>query len=248
MAPPKTSSIRHTGFATAATHSVDHCVQRVNNDSFLCGTLRMAYRRSRQMALRLSRNRVRIIEAARTLLARGGYRGAPVTAIAQEAGISTGSVYRYFPSKSALFVRVLGDAVRQELEVLRTASAADGRSCGQRLSATVETFVRRALAGPRLAYSFIAEPADPLVDRARIRYRRSFGKLVRALLQEGVEAGEFADLNVDIAAACIVGAFTEALVGPLAPSARRIEDKESLVTEICGFCLAGVTVRGRLFP
>jgi len=204
----------------------------------------MAYRRSRQMAQRLSRNRVRIIEATRVLLARGGYRNAPVTAIAKEAGISTGSVYRYFPSKSALFVRVLGDAVRQELELLRTASAADGRTCKQRLAATVETFVRRALAGPRLAYSFIAEPADPLVDRARIRYRRSFGKLVRALLQEGKDAGEFDELSVDVAAACIVGAFTEALVGPLAPSARRIEDKESLVAEICRFCLAAVTVRG----
>jgi AcrR family transcriptional regulator len=202
----------------------------------------MAYRRSRQMAQRLSRNRVRIIEATRKLLAQGGYRNAPVTAIAKEAGISTGSVYRYFPSKSALFVRVLGDAVRQELAVLRSASIADGRTCEQRLLATIETFVRRALAGPRLAYAFIAEPADPFIDRARIRYRRSFGKLVRTLLNEGVEAGEFADLSVDVAAACIVGAFTEALVGPLAPSARRIEDKEHLVAEICRFCLAAVRV------
>ncbi len=42
--------------------------------------------------------------------------------------------------------------------------------------AAIATFVRRALAGPALAYAFIAEPVESEVDAARIRGRRLFGR------------------------------------------------------------------------
>ena len=69
----------------------------------------MAYRRSPLMQERLADNRERILRAARTLIARGGFREASIAAVAQEVGRSTGAIYRYFPSKAGLFVELLTD-------------------------------------------------------------------------------------------------------------------------------------------
>ena len=207
----------------------------------------MAYKRSQLMERRLAGNRERILAAARRLVAAGGYRNAPVTAVAAEAGVSTGLIYRHFPSKAELFVEVLTAAVEHELRIL-SAIADEPLPAAVRLQRAVASFVRRALAGPGLAYAFIAEPVDPEVDAERIRCRRLFGDVFRRIVAEGVASGELPPQDLDVAAACIVGAYTEALVGPTAPSREAIANDEMLIDSICAFCLRAVgagTGKGR---
>ncbi|MCW4456557.1 TetR/AcrR family transcriptional regulator [Flavobacterium sp. MXW15] len=199
----------------------------------------MAYKRSALMEERLAGARERILLAARRLVAAGGYRNAPVTAVAAAAGVSTGLIYRHFPSKAELFVEVLTAAVTHEVEIL-AAIAAQPLPAPERLRLAVASFVRRAMAGPGLAYAFIAEPVDPEVEAERIRCRRLFGDVFRQIVAEGVAAGELPPQDLDVAAACIVGAYTEALVGPTAPSRDGTRDGEHLVEAICGFCLRAV--------
>lgn len=196
----------------------------------------MAYKRSELMEKRLASNREAILAAARRLVADGGYRNAPVTAVAAEAGVSTGLIYRHFPSKADLFVEVLTAAVDHELEIL-SAIAAEQTPATQRLQRAVASFVRRAMAGPGLAYAFIAEPVDPEVEAERIRCRRLFGDVFKRILADGVRRGELPEQDLDVAAACIVGAFTEALVGPTAPSREGLRDGEPLVEAISALCL-----------
>ena len=196
----------------------------------------MAYKRSELMEKRLAGNRERILVAARRLVAAGGYRNAPITAVAAEAGVSTGLIYRHFPSKAELFVEVLTFAVEHELEIL-AAIADEPLPAPQRLQLAVASFVRRAMAGPGLAYAFIAEPVDPEVEAERIRCRRLFGDVFKRILEDGVHAGELPAQDLEISAACIVGAFTEALVGPTAPSRDGLRDGEHLVTAISALCL-----------
>lgn len=199
----------------------------------------MVYRRSPLMEKRLANNRDRILLAARKLVAEGGFREAQIAAVAAVAGISTGMIYRYFPSKAELFVEVLGAAVEEEIKIL-TDIAAGPESAGERLGAAVTCFVRRALKGPNLAYAFVFEPVDPEVDTARIRYRKKFGDVFKAILTDGIAKGELPDQDPDASAACIVGAFTEALVGPIGPTTRNVRDKERLVECIRTFCLRAV--------
>ncbi|KMM77009.1 MAG: TetR/AcrR family transcriptional regulator [Xanthomonas sp.] len=199
----------------------------------------MAYKRSALMEERLAGNRQRILLAARRLIAADGFRGAPVTAVAAEAGVSTGLIYRHFPSKAELFVEVLTAAVEHELTILRAIAAAPAPAA-QRLRDAIASFVRRALAGPGLAYAFIAEPVEPEVDAERIRCRRLLGDVFKGILADGVAAGEFPAQDLEAAAACLVGAYTEALVGPTAPSRDGPRDSERLVEAVCGFCLRAV--------
>lgn len=199
----------------------------------------MAYKRSPLMEERIAANRQRILLATRRLVAMGGFRNAPVTAVAAEAGVSTGLIYRYFPSKAELFAEVLQNAVDREMEILEAAAAGSG-TVAERLRKAIESFVRRALAGPELAYAFIAEPVEAEIDAERIRCRRVLGDFFRRLLAEGMESGEFPAQDLDASAACLVGAYTEALVGPTAPSRDNPRDADRLVDAICGFCLRAV--------
>ncbi len=199
----------------------------------------MAYRRSALMEERLADNRDRILLAARKLVADGGFREAQVAAVAAAAGLSTGTIYRYFPSKAELFVEVLTRAVEQEIQILDEIAQRDAPA-SERLGAAVASFVRRALAGPNLAYAFIAEPVDPEVEAARILCRKQFGDVFKTILIAGIDSGEFPTQDCDAAAACIVGAYTEALVGPIGPATRNTRDKARLIESIRTFCIRAV--------
>ncbi len=196
----------------------------------------MAYKRSALMEERLAGARERILLATRALVAAGGYRNAPVTAVAAEAGVSTGLIYRHFPSKAELFVEVLTAAVEHELRIFE-GIAAEPLPAPERLRRAITAFVRRALAGPGLAYAFIAEPVDPEVEAERIRCRRLFGDVFHRIVADGVATGSFPAQDTRVTAACIVGAFTEALVGPTAPSRDAVGDEDALVASICQVCL-----------
>ncbi len=198
----------------------------------------MAYRRSPLMQERLADNRQRILQVTRRLIAEDGFRGASVAAVASEVGLSTGAIYNYFPSKAALFVEVLTEAVSHEVKILRKIIAKSG-SAEDHLRAAVESFASRALEGPHLAYAFIAEPVDPEVEAARIIYRQRFGKVFEDILKAGIESGEFPPQDVEIGAACIVGAFTEALVRPIGgqQGATKPAKQKKLVKAISAFCV-----------
>ena len=200
----------------------------------------MGYRRTPLMQERLADNRQRIISATRQLVAQGGFREASNNAVSNSVGLSTGAIYRYFPSKADLFVEVLDSAVTHEIEVLRRVVDGPG-TARQRLRAAVELFAKRALDGPYLAYAFIAEPTDPEVEAARILCRRRFGAVFEEVLKQGIKSKEFAPQSAEISAACIVGAFTEALIRPVGPAGRQ-DSNRKLVKSIADFCVRAAVV------
>jgi AcrR family transcriptional regulator len=193
----------------------------------------MAYRRTRRVKQRLAENRERIVLGARQLIAKGGLREAQMAQVASVAGLSTGAIYKYFPSQTELFIEVLRDAVGHEIEILQQIAREPGTRT-LALRRAVESFVRRALEGPHLAYAFIAEPADARVEAARLRARRALTEVYEGIVREGIARGEFPQQDLDVTAACIFGAFTEALVGPIAP--RAVRDKDKRVAAIVTFC------------
>jgi AcrR family transcriptional regulator len=199
----------------------------------------MAYRPTERTEARRIETRERIVAAATGLVARGGYRAASVSAVAQRAGVATGSVYRHFPSKAELFAEVFRRASQREVDAVRAAAGAPGGAV-ERLALTIETFARRALKGRRLAWALIAEPVDPAVEAERLRFREAYRDTFAALLAEGIAAGELPDQRVELAGAALVGAIGEALVGPLSP-ARGAVDDDAVVDALIAFCIRSVT-------
>ncbi|MBP6620689.1 MAG: TetR/AcrR family transcriptional regulator [Alcaligenes sp.] len=184
----------------------------------------MAYRQTPAVEARLQDNRSRILAAARALVSEGGWQEAQVASVAAAAGIATGTVYRYFPSKAELFAEVLSLVSQREVDVLTEIAQADGSST-LRLHAAVASFVKRAMRNPRLAYALIAEPCDKEIDAARLVYRAAISQVIHSIVSAGQVAGEMrSDVQPDIAATVIVGGFMEGLIGPLSPLSRQQHD------------------------
>src|ERR671915_642082 len=175
----------------------------------------MPYRPTEKTEARRLAARERIVAAALDRVAHGGYKSAGIHAVAADAGVAVGTVYRHFPSKAELFAEVFRRASQRELDVVTEVMRADGRGARERCAAGVETFCRRALAGPVLASSQIAEPVDPAVESERLRLRRGYRDAFAGVLEDGVAAGELRPHDSLTVAAALVGALGEALVGPL---------------------------------
>lgn len=201
----------------------------------------MVYRRTERIEARLADNRSRILHAARALVTEQGFRETQVALVASLADVAVGTVYRYFPSKADLFAEIVRTVSQREVEVLRKIAESDG-SAAERLAAAVRAFASRALQGRRLAYAVIAEPVDPEVDAVRLEYRRIHCATFERLIGEGIGNGEFPPQDVAASAACLVGAFIEGLVGPLAmESSAASGDGTKLIDAIERFAVRAVS-------
>jgi AcrR family transcriptional regulator len=199
--------------------------------------MRMAYRRTDNAIQRQADKRARILKAARDLVADGGWSAAQVDHVAVKGGVATGTVYRYWSSKSELCAEIVGTVSTREVGIVRAIADADGTPI-EKLAAAIRTFASRALQGRRLAYALIAEPVDPEVESVRLDYRAQLAQCFERILREGIMRGVFPRLDPAVAAACIVGAFMEALVGPLAPAkGTGARADRHLIEQITQFCL-----------
>jgi AcrR family transcriptional regulator len=201
----------------------------------------MVYRpTARTEATRLA-HRERLLDAARGLLAEGGYAAASVSALAERAGVATGSVYNHFGSKQELLAAVFRHIAGHELTAVR--EAVDARDdAAARLRALVEVFSCRALKAPRTAWALLAERVDPLVETERLSYRRGYHTLAEKTIAAGVAMGELPPQDPRLSAAAVIGAIGEALLGPLSPVADRTEPGP-VVESIAALCLRAVGAR-----
>ncbi len=142
-------------------------------------------------------------------------------AIADRAGVASGTLYRHFASKEDLFVELFRQVCDREVQAMRRTADAMPAASGhaERLESVLGTFARRALRRRRLAWALIAEPVDPLVDAERLAYRARYAELIAEALRAGIAAGELPAQNAELVAAALVGGCGEALVGPLSPLA-----------------------------
>lgn len=176
----------------------------------------MAYRQTVAIRARIADTRERILKAARDLVAEGGWRHAKIARIAGRADVATGSIYRHFPSKAVLYAEVLARVSKREADIVAGIASGEG-TFEERLRLAVRTFAMRAFDGRRLAYALLAEPCDPEIDAARLVWRRRLSEEFLKLIAAGQKAGAFRAGAPEIAAAAVVGACIEPLIGPLAP-------------------------------
>lgn len=199
----------------------------------------MAYRRTQQVEERLADKRERIVKAVRRVVGEVGFRDAQIAMVAAAAGVATGTVYRYFPSKAELFAEALAVNSQFELDIIAQIADAGGSPVA-RMEDAVRAFAGRALKARRLAYAMIAEPVDAEVDVTRLEYRRAFGGLFRQLIDEGVAHRELPAQDSEATSACFFGALIEGLIGPLAPDAARPTQESRLIDTIVVFCLRAI--------
>lgn len=203
----------------------------------------MPYRPTDRTKARRAEVRGRIVAAAESQVAAGGYAAASVAAIAGRAEVATGTVYRHFAGKAELLGEVYRDRAGRELDLAREMVGDASRPAVERLRAAIESFARRSLAGPVLAYAMIAEPVDREVEEERLLFRRGYAELLAGVLEDGIASGELPEQDAATAAACLVGAIGDSLTGPLAGAPGRAEPNR-VVRALVAFCLGAVSAPG----
>jgi AcrR family transcriptional regulator len=178
----------------------------------------MVYRRTPEVCARQARTRAALLDAARSLVAEHGLGGTGVARVADRAGVSVGTVYRYFPSKADLIGEVVREVCRRELDVVAAVAELPDTPPAERLVGAITTFARRAVRSGRTAYAVIAEPAEADVEMLRLEIRAELARILSDVVAEGVAAGDFPAQDPRVSGPALVGALSEVLVGPLAPS------------------------------
>lgn len=178
----------------------------------------MPYRRTANVARKLAARHDAILAAACEAAAEGGMAVVQIAPVAARAGIATGTVYRYFPSKTDLVAALAAALGEREMAALEgAAKAAPGPLSA--LAAAISTFAARALERRRLAFALMAEPVEPEVDRARASYRQALVGAFEQLIRTALGAGLLPDQDAALAAPALLGALVEGLLGAHAPAA-----------------------------
>ncbi len=200
----------------------------------------MPYRPTAKTQARRTERRDAQLKTALAIVAREGFQALTINRLAKEAGIATGTVYKYFESKAHLCSEVFRLATEKEVEKVRAASfPKQPAHSQQRLANAVTIFAERAILGGRLAYALIAEPVNPMVEQERLIYRKAYADIFEQLIEEAVTKKEFPPQTAHVSAAALVGILSEALVAPLARGIP-ITDHNNLVKAIKQFCLRAV--------
>lgn len=87
------------------------------------------------------RNRDRVLAAAETVLARDGLE-APMRAIARQAGVGVGTIYRQYPTKEALYQAIMAD--RMQRLAAQADALADAADAGEAFFAFFTSIVEDA--------------------------------------------------------------------------------------------------------
>ena len=177
----------------------------------------MPYRRTERVICRLAAREQAILEAARALAVEHGMAAVQIAAVAGRAGIAAGTVYRYFPSKADLVAALIAALAAREIEAMRKAAdAAPGPLSA--LAASIATFAARALASRKLAWAAIAEPVDADIDALRLDFRQSLAAELETRIRTAIAGGHLPEQDARVSAPAVIGALTEGLLGPLAPT------------------------------
>ncbi|MFK4724049.1 AcrR family transcriptional regulator [Bradyrhizobium niftali] len=184
--------------------------------------------------------RASILRAARVLVTDVGFRDTQMNAVAETAGVALGTLYRNFPSKAELMVEVVANVAQREVDAVATVAQQKG-TAAERLSASAWVFASRALLGRKLAHALVAEPVEPEIESARLKYRRKLARVFEGIIGQGIRDGEFPNQDVEASAACIVGSLFEGLVGPLARDSLTTVERQRQAKAIVAFCVRGAS-------
>ncbi|WP_413756474.1 TetR/AcrR family transcriptional regulator [Streptomyces sp. MMBL 11-3] len=134
----------------------------------------------------------RLLVAAVEAFAERGYHATTTRDIAGRAGMSPAALYIHYKTKEELLHRISRIGHEKALDILRTAGGRPG-SPAERLADAVSSFVRWH-AGGRTTARVVQYELDSLGADARaeiIALRRQVDAEVRAIIEDGVAAGDF---------------------------------------------------------
>jgi len=182
-----------------------------------------------------------IIEAAMHCFQEKGYSKATIDDIAAEYGLSKGSIYWYYPSKRDILKDLFQHWMDQTLNGVKAEIEGVGSS-RDRLVRMGEFFVKSLITDMELYSSMLIFWGSSYEDRFMREMitgmYQSYDVIIRSLLLEGEEKGEFVVPNPEVYCTILI-AMIEGLI--IRNAVSRSLDLESILKEVGG-------IVGRVLP
>jgi AcrR family transcriptional regulator len=122
------------------------------------------------------------LEAAARILEHDGLDALTTNAVAEKAGVSVGSLYQYFPNKTALLAELIRRERTALAERIAAIAAAPPAALEGLVAALIECAVSHQLSRPALARALdFIEPTLPL-DRETAALNTNLAQMIAALL------------------------------------------------------------------
>lgn len=151
-----------------------------------------------------------ILDAATTVFARLGFHHARMDDIVKESGLSKGTLYWYFKSKEDLIAAISQRLYTQELERLQRILVAEGPVSERLLLLArdrVASLERTSDLLPIFFEFYAAAVHQKWVHQTISEYSRKFRELLEALIQQGIDSGEFRPVNAAETAISLASIF-----------------------------------------
>lgn len=161
---------------------------------------------------RVARKRQRrvneILRVAAQVLAEKGYYNTSLEEIAERLDLAKASLYHYFDSKEALLTTALGTVAEEAIRRLTAIADEPGPAPDRLRRLIIEQLQIITVEYPELARLFLAHLEWPGDVRKRISdWHARHDDIFRAVIAEGVDAGDLADIDVSVVRHNLTGAL-----------------------------------------
>lgn len=138
-----------------------------------------------------------IFDATLALVSERGFHGTPTSAIARDAGVGVGTIYRYFDNKEAL-IDALYKRLRQQLSQALLTDYSTDLPLRERFRRIWINTVRYGIDHP-LEISFMEQYAhSPFLKEESIASRAEHLRPVSEFVEDGVYEGVLKDLSLEL--------------------------------------------------
>lgn len=206
--------------------------------------------RAERKKRRAEDNRVFILEAAEKVFIQRGYTRSSVDEIAKEAQFSKATIYRYFKSKSEIFIEVIKNSFEEllsELEEIRLKDSTAEEKIKELISVVLIYFHRkkntiRIFYAEKDAVSHILK-MDPkehfshtsLQSRIPLSFlakAREITETMTSIIDDGIESGEFRSMDAEKAGSVLAAMIRGfAFRGPFHSKELSIENTTEMLYE-----------------
>jgi AcrR family transcriptional regulator len=155
-----------------------------------------------------------ILDAATEVFVHKGFDKARMDDIVDETGLSKGTLYWYFKSKSDIIIAILDRIFQTEFDQLETRKAVDTsatEAIWQFTEMAIKDFTKMIHLMP-VAYEFLALAfRNKYVQKALKQYFNRYMDILVPIIQRGIDSGEFSRVNAQ-EAAIAAGAIFEGTI------------------------------------
>jgi len=144
--------------------------------------------------------REEVVRVALELIAEHGFHGAPISLIAKQANVGTGTIYRYFESKDVLITELYQD-LEERLYPIILEGYVPGNPIRQRFHLLGAAFLRYLIENPldfRYLEQFHNSPYGAAYRRSMILGEKEGRDVFRELFEDGIAQQVVKDLPLTI--------------------------------------------------